>query len=446
MCPKKQSVQAKSNTVSIVPLIEKKRDGLTWTNDDIRYIIDAIAHHTLPDYQLSALLMAIYFKDLNVQEIAAFAEEIILSGTVLDVRSIALPKISLYTIGGVGNKTNLALTALVASCGVVVPNVITPQESFIFGDLDKIKAIPGMKTDLPLETCVKQLKKIGCCISQKPDSLVPVDNDLIKMGQATATANCLPILVSSILSKRIASGSENIVVDIKCGNGSFIRDVAQAKHIASLLTKSIRGIQRRCVALITDMNQPVGNTLGTALELKEIADILQDKGDENLKELIIRLGMEMIRLSGVSGSTLSAKQTIVQHLKDGSAFKKFKELIKEQGGDPAFLENEKKFPKAKHTYKIVANKRGYIHSINMAFLAKGVEVLMRQDKNSPIDPAAGLTDLQPLGKQIQPGDPVMTIHYNDASRFNTAMEYLRKAYCIAPKRPSNSELFIERVA
>ena len=445
MITKKQSLP-KSIQPSFAYLIEKKRENEELTDAEVRYIVESVLDGSIPTHQLSALIMAIYFQGLSAQETAVLTEEMILSGEVIDLTDVGRPKISLYATGGVGDKSSIVLTALVAACGVLVPSVISDDESFIFGDLKKLRAIPGFKINLTAKEFVAQLKKIGCCFCTQPAQVTPVDTALNKIRQETATVASIPLMTASILSKRLAVGSENLVVDVKCGNGAFIKDAEQAKQLARTITRVARSVKRRCVALVTDMNQPLGDAIGTSLEIQEAIELLQGRGPDDMKELILKLGMEMVRLAGVSGSTLSAKQTILRHLSDGSAFEKFKELVSAQGGDVTYIDHPEKFPKAKYVKKLPAPKRGYIHAINAGMLAKGVDILSHPDESDTLDTSVGISQLKKVGVQVKQGDPLMMIHYNDHSRLDTALEYLRSAYRLAPKRPVASELVIERVA
>ena len=442
----KKTVTSKNTQPSFAYLIEKKRECEEFSDSEMRYIVESILNGTIPSHQLAALIMAIYFQGLSAQETAVLTEEMMLSGEVVDLTDIGMPKISLYSIGGVGDKSNLVLTPLVAACGVIVPSVIGKDESFIFGNLRKLESIPGLKTEMDVKTFVQQLKKVGCCFCSPPKQIAPVDQVLNDMRQATATVSSIPLITGSILSKRLAVGSENLVVDVKWGNGSFLKDVEQAKQLARVITRAARSLQRRCVALVTDMNQPLGDSIGTNLEIQEAIELLHGRGSEDLKELILKLGMEMVRLSGVSGSTLSAKQTILRHLNDGSAFEKFKEMVAAQGGDVTFIDHPEKFEKAKYIRKLAAPKRGYIHAINAGMLAKGVDILMHPDDSGEIDTSVGVTQLKKVGAQVKQGDALMMIHYNDHSRLDTALEYLRSAYRLAPKRPTYTDFIVERVA
>lgn len=426
-------------------LVEKKRDGGEFSEEEIRYIVDSILDNELPEYQQSALAMAIFFQGMSAQEIAVFAEEMMLSGEVVDLTHIARPKIDKYSTGGVGDKTTLVLAPLAAACGVVMPAMNGVDEEHAISTLDKLSAIPRFNPILDLDGFKAQLKEVGCTLIQQSPEIAPVDSKLFKLRQQTGTIPSLPLITGSVLSRKLAEGAEGLVVDVKWGNGSFVKDLEQAKQLARFITRVGRSMKRRCVALVTDMNQPLGDTVGTALEIKEAIELLKGGGPEDLQELVLKLGMEIVRLGGVAGSTLSAKQTVQRHLKDGSALQRFKDMIEAQGGNSAVIDDPDKFPTAKHVRKLPAPKRGYVHTINAGMIAEGVQKLATK-KNGKYDPAVGVSEIKKVGTQVKQGEPLMMIHYNEESKLEEALEYLKSAYRLAPKRPNPPELIVERVA
>lgn len=427
-------------------LIEKKRDGGEFTEDEIRFIVDSILDEEMPDYQMAALAMAIYFQGMSAQETATFAEEMMLSGEVIDLSRITKPKIAKYSTGGVGDKTSMVLAPLAAACGVVMPAMNGVDEDFVISTLDKLSSIPGFQRDMELKPFIKQLANVNCAMVTQHSEIAPVDGILYEMRQNTGTVPSLQLITGSVLAKKLAEGAEGLVIDVKWGNGSFIRDLEQAKQLARSITRVGRNMKRRCVALVTDMNQPLGDTVGTALEVQEAITLLKGEGPEDLQELVLKLGMEIVRLAGVAGSTLSAKQTVQKHLKDGSALEKFKEMIEAQGGDSSYIDNPDKFPKAKYIRKLPAPKRGYVHTINAGMIARGVQMLGMPKKGNKLDPAVGVSEIRKVGTQVKQGEPLMMIHYNDEAKLEPALEYLRQAYRLAPKRPNPPELVVERVA
>ena len=426
-------------------LIEKKRDGHEFTEEEVRNIVDSILDDEMPESQMAALIMAIFFKDMAAQETAVFADEMILTGETLDLSNITRPKVAKYSTGGVGDKTSMILSAIGAACGVVIPAMTSPDEDFVITAQDKMASIPGLKTTLALDEFQKQLAKVGCAICAHDNSISPVDEKIYKMRQMTATIPSLPLITASVLSKKFAIGADGLVVDVKWGNGSYLRDIEQARQLARTITRVARVMKHRCVALITDMNQPLGDTVGMGFEIMEALDFLRGGGSEDLKELVLKLGMEVLRLAGVAGSTLSAKQSVERVIEDGSALKKFLEMVKAQGGAAPWLEDPTKYPMPKHVRKLPAPKRGYVHNINAGMIARGVQILSTT-KSGKIDPYVGVTEVKKIGTQVKQGEPLLMIHNNDETNLDSAIDYLRNAYRLAPRRPNPSPVVVERIA
>jgi pyrimidine-nucleoside phosphorylase len=429
-------------------LIEKKRDGGEFSQEEIRYIIDSTLDGEMPQHQLAALLMAVYFANMSAQETAILTEEMMLSGEVIDLSHIAKPKIDKYSTGGVGDKTSLVLVPLAMASGVVVPMMCGTDQEYVINTLDQLASIPGFKGVQTIPHFVEQLEQISGAIAAQVPDLAPADAKCYELRKDTGTIPSLPLITGSVLSRKLAEGSEGLVIDVKWGNGSFIRDLEQAKQLARSMTRVGRSMKRRCVALVTDMNQPLGDTVGTSLEVKEAITLLKGGGPEDMKELVLKLGMEIVRLAGVAGSTLSAKQTVQRHLSDGSALEKFKELVQAQGGDVSYIDHPEKFPQAKHIRKLPAPKRGYVHTINAAMIARGVHLLGagRQFPHDKIDYAVGVSEIKKVGTQVKQGEPLMMIHYDDEAKLEQSLEYFKNAYRLAPKRPTPPPLIVERVA
>ena len=426
-------------------LIEKKRDGNEFTEDEVRFLVDSILDKEIPDFQMSALLMAIFFKDMSAQETAMFAEEMILTGEVLDLSAITRPKVAKYSTGGVGDKTTIILAAIGAACGVVMPCMISQDEDFVISVHDKLSSIPGFKNELSIPEFIKQLSTVGCAICRHDKKISPSDEIIFGMRQQTATIPSLPLITTSVLSKKFAAGADGLVIDVKWGNGSFLRDLEQAKQLARTITRVARVMKRRCVALVTDINQPLGNSVGEGLEILEVIKFLKGEGEEDMNDLVFRLGMEIVRQAGVAGSTLASKQAVERVIKDGTAYQKFLEMVKAQGGSAEWLENPEKYPMPKYTRKLPAPKRGYVHNINAGMIARGVQ-LLANTKSGKHDPYVGITEIKKIGTQVKQGEPLLMIHYNEASSLDTALDYLRNAYRLAPRRPNPPQLFVERVA
>lgn len=427
-------------------LIEKKREGEEFTKEEIKGIVDAIIDDTLPTHQLAGLLMAIYFRGLTIEETATLAEELMLSGEVLNLSNISQPKVASYTAGGVGDKVPLVLPAIAAACGVVVPSMIGEDEDFILSTLDKLAAIPGFQCQDDLKTFSTRLKKVGSSFMRQDPSIAPIDTILYKLRREIATIPCVSLIAASILSRKSAQGAESFVVDVKWGNGSFIKDFEEAKLLARTIARVCDNFQRKSVVLVTDANQPIGSCVGTGLEIEEaVRFLMTEEGEDDFKQLVLRMGMEVVRLAGVAGSTLSAKQMIQRSLSSGAALKKFKEILADQGADTSYIDDLSRLPKAKYVRKLPAPKRGYIHTINAGMIARGVRLLAERSDGT-LDPAVGVSKIMKVGVQIKQGEPLMMIHYNDEKNLEPGLEYLRNAYRLAPKRPVVGDLIVERIA
>ncbi|MDR1818341.1 MAG: thymidine phosphorylase [Puniceicoccales bacterium] len=452
--------QKQQKKPSFAYLIEKKRDGGEFTNEEIRQIVDAIMDGEMPEAQQAALAMAIFFKQMTAQETAALAEEMKLSGEELDLNKVRKSKICKISTGGVGDKTTLILAALGAATGVIVPCMGIRDEDFEITTVAKIGALPGVKTKYSLSEYTSLLTRVGAAIVEPDTQVAPADDLLYALRQNTATLPSLPLITASILSKKLAEGCGSLVVDIKWGNGSFVREKEQAKQLARTITRVARAMERKCVALVTDSNQPIGDSVGTALEIREALQLLGGGGLDEIKpkeqdgppdplrdqkELVLKLGMELVRLADVAGSTLSAKQTVERACKNGAAQKKLVEILRAQGAKQDWLDDLSKFPETKYTKKLPAPKRGYVHTIDAGKLAAGVKFLAT-GKDGKVDPYVGITDIRKVGRQVKQGEPLIIVHYNDESRIDAAMQYFRDAYRLAPKRPKDEPLVFERVA
>lgn len=435
----------KNTKPSFTYLIEKKRDGGEFSEYEIRFLVDSILDDEMPEFQQAAWVMAVYFQGMSAQETATFAEEMMLSGEVIELDDVSRPKIEKYSTGGVGDKTSLVLGPLAAAAGVAMPMMNGIDEEFLISGLDKLSSIPQIKTSCDIDEFGAQVRKVGCIFVERHKEISPVESLLYTLRKKIGAIPSIPFITAGAMSRKLASGAEGVVVDVKWGKGSFIKNPEDAKQLARSLTRVGRSLKRRCVALVTDANQPLGTCVGTALEIKEAIELLKGEGPEDLQELVMKLGMEIVRLAGVAGSTLSAKQTVRQHLEDGSALEKFKEMVDAQGGKTDCIDDPEKLPQAKHVKKLPAPKRGYVHTIDSGQLARGVHMLAFDDKGK-LDGAAGVAELCKVGTQMKQGEPLMQIHYNDEARLEAAMEYFKAAYRLAPKRPNPAPLVVERVA
>ena len=431
---------------SFTRLIAKKREGNEYTDEEIRTIVDAILDEEMPEYQQAAWIMTIFFQGMSAHEIANFTEEMMLSGEVIEMMDVSRPKIEKYSTGGVGDKTTLVLGPLAAASGVAMPMMNGDDEEHLTSTTEKLKAIPKVNTDIDLDDFTDQVRKLGCAFAERHAEISPVESILYDLRQKIGAIPSIPFITAGTLSRKLAAGAEGVVVDVKWGKGSFITNAEDAKQLARSLTRVGRALKRRCVALVTDNNQPLGSCVGPSLELKEAIQLLKGEGPEDLQDLVMKLGMEIVRLAGVAGSTLSAKQTVRKALDEGTALQKLKDIVEYQGGNPDLLDTPDKLPTAKHTKKITAPKRGYVHTIDSDQLARGVKVLVHGEDGKKFDPACGVAELCKVGTQMKQGEPLMVIHYNDEKRLKVAMDHFKLAYRLAPKRPNPIPLVVERVA
>jgi pyrimidine-nucleoside phosphorylase len=369
-----------------------------------------------------------------------------LSGEVIEMMDVSRPKIEKYSTGGVGDKTTLVLGPLAAASGVAMPMMNGDDEEHLTSTTEKLKAIPKVNTDIDLDDFTDQVRKLGCAFAERHAEISPVESILYDLRQKIGAIPSIPFITAGTLSRKLAAGAEGVVVDVKWGKGSFITNAEDAKQLARSLTRVGRALKRRCVALVTDNNQPLGSCVGPSLELKEAIQLLKGEGPEDLQDLVMKLGMEIVRLAGVAGSTLSAKQTVRKALDEGTALQKLKDIVEYQGGNPDLLDTPDKLPTAKHTKKITAPKRGYVHTIDSDQLARGVKVLVHGEDGKKFDPACGVAELCKVGTQMKQGEPLMVIHYNDEKRLKVAMDHFKLAYRLAPKRPNPIPLVVERVA
>ena len=326
-----------------------------------------------------------------------------------------------------------------------MPMMNGDDEEHLTSTTEKLKAIPKVNTEIDLDDFTDQVRKLGCAFAERHDEISPVESILYDLRQKIGAIPSIPFITAGTLSRKLAAGAEGVVVDVKWGKGSFITNAEDAKQLARSLTRVGRALKRRCVALVTDNNQPLGSCVGPSLELKEAIELLKGEGPEDLQDLVMKLGMEIVRLAGVAGSTLSAKQTVRKALDEGTALQKLKDIVEYQGGNPDLLDTPDKLPTAKHTKKMAAPKRGYVHTIDSNELAKGVGFWFTERTARSLIPC-GVAELCKVGTQMKQGEPLMVIHYNDEKRLKVAMDHFKAAYRLAPKRPNPIPLVVERVA
>lgn len=431
-----------------VDLIHKKRDGGELSAAELNFLIQGYSKDEVPDYQMSAFAMAVFFRGMTAAETAALTMAIAESGDQVDLTPIAGIKVDKHSTGGVGDKTTLILAALAASAGVPVAKMSGRGLGHTGGTIDKLESIPGFRTELAREAFINQVNTIGLSVIGQSGDLAPADKKLYGLRDVTATVESIPLIASSVMSKKIAAGADAIVLDVKAGSGAFMKTVEDAEALASAMVEIGTQVGRVTSAVISDMDQPLGYAIGNALEVMEAIDTLKGKGPDDLTELCLTLGAHMIVLGGKTADIAEAKQILKQKLENGEALAKFAELISAQGGNPAVLEQTELLPQAALTVEVTAEESGYVGSIQAEQLGLAAMLLGagRATKEAQIDYAVGLVLRKKVGDAVAAGESLATLHVssNNATVQEVA-ERVRQAYSIVSSVPAPKPLLLSIV-
>ncbi len=429
-----------------VELIAQKRNGHPLDPDDIRALIAGYTRGEVPDYQMSALAMAVYFRGMQPDELSAWTDAMLRSGDVLDLSHIPGAKVDKHSTGGVGDKISLPLAPLVAACGVRVPMISGRGLGHTGGTLDKLESIPGFRTDLPVERFVAQVAdddmRLG--LIGQTEEIAPADKRLYALRDVTATVESVPLIASSIMSKKLAEGIDGLVLDVKVGSGAFMKTEADARLLAETMVGIGNRMGCKTVALLTDMSEPLGRMVGNALEVRESIDILRGGGPADVRALTLRLAVEMLVLGGVSRSDAEART--VEVLDSGAALKRFRAIVEAQGGDPAAIDDPSRLAQAPHVEAFVAKKAGYVTAIDTARvgLAAGCLGAGRARTDDVIDPAVGLEICVRLGDRVDAGQPLARIHHRSRG-LDDCRAHLSAAWTTGEAPPAERPLIIDRV-
>lgn len=398
-------------------IIEKKRDGKELTTKEIDFFINGYTDGRISDYQVSALLMAIYFQGMTEIECSALTMAMVHSGIMIDFSKINGVKVDKHSTGGVGDKTTIILGPLVASAGVVIPKMSGRGLGHTGGTIDKLESITGFHTDLDHEEFMEIVNKHKLGIIGQSKNLTPADKKLYSLRDVTATVNSIPLIASSIMSKKIAAGSDAIVLDIKIGSGAFMKSLNDAKKLAKTMVSIGELVGKETVAVISDMSQPLGHAVGNALEIKEAIDTLQGNGPKDVTELCLTLGSHMLVLAGIVSDTAAGRQVLKQNMENGQALEKFFHFIEAQGGDPLVVKHPERLPQANYKIDVLSNSSGIIHAMNTDEIGKAAMLLGagRETKDACIDHAVGVILHKKIGDFIEKGEPLLTIHSNSPS-------------------------------
>ncbi len=412
-----------------VEIIRKKRLGAELSNAEIAAFVRGVVDGTFADYQISALLMAICIQGMTKAETRCLTMEMAHSGDILDLSCLSGPTVDKHSTGGVGDTTSLILVPLVAACGAKVAKMSGRGLGFTGGTLDKLESIPGLCTAMEETRFLRTVEEIGCAIISQTGDLAPADKVLYALRDVTATVDSMPLIVSSILSKKIASGAQNIVLDVKCGSGALMETLEDAKTLAQMLVEIGNAAGRRFCALVTDMNQPLGMNVGNALEVREAIEILSGQAGGALKEISLEIGAKMLALAGIP----EGRTKLTAALESGAGLKKLAQMIAALGGDPRVTEDVSLLPQAEAVLPVCAAQSGYIQSVTASEIGRASLLLGagRIRKEDPIDPAVGIVMAKRIGEWIDAGEPLAHLHVSSHSNTQTAAEFVRGAVVLS---------------
>jgi pyrimidine-nucleoside phosphorylase len=427
-------------------IIKKKRDGLALTEQEIHFFIDGYVKGEIPDYQAAAFLMAVYYKGMNLDETRALTFAVRDSGVTLDFSNIDGIRVDKHSTGGVGDKTSLVVAPIVASLGVKVAKMSGRGLGHTGGTIDKLEAIPGFQTDLSEEEFISIVNDLGVCIVGQSHELAPADKKLYALRDVTATVDCLPLIVSSIMGKKLAADDDCIVLDVKTGSGAFCKTVEESVRLASVMVDIGKSAGKKMLALITDMDRPLGANIGNSLEVIEAINTLRGNGPEDFTEVCIILATNMIYLAG-KGTMEECEVMVKKAIADGSALETLAKMVKAQHGDNSVIYNPELFPKAKYSREIKADKSGYIVRVDTE--GYGIASLLlgagRNTKEESIDFSAGITLVKKTGDKVEKGDVIAIMYTNDENRFGSAIDRFMKSTEIGAEKPEDRPLVFERV-
>ncbi len=418
-----------------VDCIIKKRDGGLLTREEIEFFVHGFTTNEIPDYQVSAWAMAILLKGMNAQETTDLTMAMVHSGNTLDLSGVVPIAVDKHSTGGVGDKTTLVVEPIVAACGLAVGKMSGRGLGFSGGTLDKMESIPGFRTDLSKDEFISQLRNIGLVLTGQTDDLAPADGKLYALRDVTGTVPSLPLIASSVMSKKIAGGARAIVLDVKTGDGAFMKTIEDAKKLAKLMVSIGKLSNRKVVGLISDMNQPLGFAIGNSLEVVEAIDTLHGNGPKDFTEHCLVVASHMLVLGEKASDLKSARKMAEKVWKNGAAWLKFRTLVAAQGGDVEYVDQPKKFPQSRFVREVVSEKRGFITEVNAReFGETSVELgAGREKKGDAIDHSVGIILHKKVGDSVEVKEPVFTIHSNDQQRFGRAKVRLLNAIKINSK-------------
>lgn len=430
-----------------VDLIHRKREGEELSREEIGYLVDGFTRGDVPDYQMAAFLMAVFHSNMEDREVDALTDVMIRSGEVVDLSSIPGIKVDKHSTGGVGDKTSLIAAPIAAAAGVVVPMISGRGLGHTGGTLDKLESIPGFRTSLSIEEFRDQLGRLGLAFIGQTEQIAPADGKLYALRDATATVESIPLIASSIMCKKMAAGLDALILDVKVGSGAFMKRQVEARRLAQMMVGIGRRMDKRVQALITDMNQPLGFAIGNALEVMEVSQTLQNMGPVDLTQLSLELAARMIHLGKKAASIDEARDTAQALLLNGAGYKKLKEVIQAQGGDPRVLDKFELLPNATGVREIPSPRSGWISGIDAEYIGMASQMIGagRDRKEDSIDPAVGVIVEAKIGHKIDAGAVLCRIYYTTEDRLEDAAQLVEDAFRISQHPPDERNLILEVV-
>ncbi|RDW21994.1 pyrimidine-nucleoside phosphorylase [Oceanobacillus chungangensis] len=427
-------------------IIEKKRDGNELTNEEIQFFINGYTAEEIPDYQVSALLMAIFFQGMTAKERANLTKAMVESGDQIDLSAINGIKVDKHSTGGVGDTTTLVLAPLVASLGVPVAKMSGKGLGHTGGTIDKLESVPGFHVEITNDEFVRLVNENKVAVIGQSGNLTPADKKLYSLRDVTATVNSIPLIASSIMSKKIAAGADAIVLDVKTGEGAFMKKLEDSKELAKAMVSIGNQVGRNTVAIISDMNQPLGFAIGNALEIKEAIDTLQGKGPEDLTEICLTLGSQMVVLGGMAANVDEARAKLLENLNNGKALEQFKVFLQAQGGDSTVVDEPSRLPEAAFKVELPARSSGTVESIIANELGTAAMLLGagRATKESEIDLAVGIVLNKKIGDEVSEGESLLTIHAN-SKELDQIKEKLYESIVITTKSVKAPNLIYDTI-
>ena len=431
--------------MNIVDLIIKKRDGGKLSKEEIEFFVNGTTDSSIPDYQISAMLMAIYFQNLDTEETSELTLAMANSGSTFDLSSIEGIKVDKHSTGGVADTTTLILAPLVASCGVPVVKMSGRGLGYSGGTLDKLESIPGFRIDVSEEEALKFAKTSGIVLMSQTDNLTPADKKLYALRDVTGTVENIPLISGSIMSKKIAAGADAIVLDVKCGSGAFMKDYSSAVSLAETMVDIGRSVGREVTAVISGMDQPLGMNIGNSLEVIEAIEILKGHAGGDLLEVALTLGAYMLISSKTVKTVDEGKDILLEKIKNGSGLDKFRELLIQQGGNPSIIDDYSLLPISNEKLSVTACCDGYVYSMNTAEIGRAsLETgAGRASKSDKIDFGAGIIMKVRIGDYVHKGDIIAEIYSSSKDRCLSASKYLEQAIEINDKKPENPKLILD---